>query len=56
MVFSDIRAFLLNPLKIDDMNHVLSELVLQKKLCIASLHVALHHTICITTTCECIMT
>jgi hypothetical protein len=29
MVFSGIRAFLLNPLKINDINHVLSELVLQ---------------------------
>jgi hypothetical protein len=29
MVFSGIRAFLLNPLKVNDINHVLSELVLQ---------------------------
>jgi hypothetical protein len=27
-----------------------------KKLCIASLHVALHHTMCTTTSCKCIMT
>jgi hypothetical protein len=48
-VFSDIRAFLLNPLKVDGMNHVLSELVLQKYVhcivtcCIAPYHV--HHGI-----------
>jgi hypothetical protein len=30
MVFSGNCAFLLNPLKVDGMNHVLSELVLQE--------------------------
>jgi hypothetical protein len=49
MVFSGIRAFLLNQLKVDDMNHVLSELVLQEFVCcivtcsIAPYHV--HHSI-----------
>jgi hypothetical protein len=49
MVFSDIRAFLLKPLKVDDTNHVLCELELQKFVhcivtcCIAPYH--MHHDI-----------
>jgi hypothetical protein len=49
MVFSGIRAFLLSPLKVDGMNHVLSEQVLQEFVCcivtccIAPYHV--HHGI-----------
>jgi deoxyhypusine synthase len=49
MVFFGICVFLLNPLKVDGMNHVLSELVLQKFVCcivtcgIAAYHV--HHEI-----------
>jgi hypothetical protein len=49
MVLSGIRVFLLNPLKVDSMNHVLSELVIQEFMCcivtccIAPYHV--HHGI-----------
>jgi hypothetical protein len=51
MLFSGIRAFLLKPLKVDGMNHMLSELVLQIHVhgivtcCIAPYH--MHHDISI---------